>query len=326
LPTIALRRESFLKESVDKKWQQAVSRLEHKASLHPLDRRFGPAQTWKGYFLILETLRIRVAEVIEMLKGRAHDWIRAKEEAAFREKTFSALGGKLCGRIDLMQGDEIIDYKTGALFDTDNSEPSLKLTYIRQLRIYAYLAHSATGTWPQRGLLFPLAGPPVVVDLEPSECEREAEEAVNLLTNYNQAIATAETANNIASPSPEVCRWCPYKIICSPFWSNASEGWSGTLAGEAISGRLVKAPLAIRGGAAWSISVKIDAGTAISEEVVLSPLNSSIHNSVSTLGEGERVRVVGLARRSNGSLFPTERTVVVADVNAPSIQFERNSK
>lgn len=327
LPAIALKEsESSVRERADARWKQAISRLEHQAALHSLDRRFGPALRWKGYYLVLETLRIRVDELVELLKVRGHETETRGDESsvgASPEKAFSALAGQLRGRIDLLRGDEIIDYKTGSLFDsdTDESEPSLKVAYLRQLHIYSYLAHEATGRWPRRGLLFPLAGPAVIVDLEPSDCQKEAEEAVNLLKFYNRSIATALTASDIASPSPEACRWCPFKIICPAFWTSASEPWSGILDDEAIAGRLLSAPLAIHGGAAWSIRLMVDAGTATGE-VVIAPLGSSLHSSVVALSEGERVRIVGLGRRTNGSLFPTQRTVVLADVRVPPLRFE----
>lgn len=326
LPGLATNETSVsLSEDVDARWNHSISRLAQQATAHPLNRRFGPPQTWKGYFLVLETLRLRVRDFAPIVTSRSQEEeprLRERKRRTSREEEFEAFGGQLRGRIDLLRGDEIIDYKTGALFEneTGDSEPSLKEAYVRQLRLYAYLAHSATGTWPKRGLLYPLAGSPVVVELDPSDCEREAEEAVNLLKLYNQSIASAETTNDAASPSPEACRWCPFKIICSPFWTTASVNWPTILDGDAVSGRLLKAPLSIHGGTAWSISLTVDMGTIPNGEVAIAPLSSDVHSSISELSAGERVRIVGLGQRANGSLFPTLRTVVLSEDHAPTIQ------
>jgi hypothetical protein len=195
---------------------------------------------------------------------------------------------------------------------------------VRQLRIYAYLVHSATGKWPRGGLLFPLAGPPVVVDIEPTQCETEAAEAVRLLGRYNSSVASAGEAIGLASPSPEACRWCSFKTICPAFWANANESWISLLDGEAVAGRLARPPLALHGGAAWSVALTVDAGTTPQGERVISPLSTDLHPSVPQLSQGERVRIIGLGQRSNGSLFPTQRTVVLAEAVAPAIRLGGN--
>jgi hypothetical protein len=325
LPMLAAEEvETSVQQRAEAIWNQAIERLEHQASLHPLNHRFGSALTWKGYYLVLETLRIRVRELTENINrqyDRSAGYNKENISTVSREKEFNALAGKLRGRIDLVQGDEIIDYKTGTLFDNDtgDSPPSLKAAYVRQLRIYAYLVHSATGKWPRRGLLFPLAGQPVIVGIEPTQCETEAAEAVELLERYNSSVATAEEAIDLASPSSEACRWCSFKAICPAFWMNVNEGWTSILDGEAVAGRLTKPPLALHGGAAWSVAVRVEAGTVPQGEWLISPLSTDLHPSVPHLGEGEHVRITGLGRRSNGSLFPTQRTVVLAVAAVPNL-------
>jgi hypothetical protein len=273
----------------------------------------------------LKTLRIRVRELTESLNrqyDRSAGYHKENIASASREKEFIALDGKLRGRIDLVQGDEIIDYKTGALFENDTGDglPLLKAAYVRQLRIYAYLVRSATGKWPRRGLLFPLAGSAVIVDIEPTQCETEAAEAVKLLERYNNLVVSGTEALGLASPSPEACRWCSFKTICPAFWANANERWNLTLDGEAITGRLTRPPLALHGGAAWSVTLTVEAGTMPQGEWIISPLSTDLHPSVPQLSQGERVRIIGLGQRSNGSLFPTRWTVVLAEAAAPVIR------
>ncbi len=326
LPTLASGGiESPILQRAEMLWSQAITRLEQEAASHPINHRFGSAVTWRGYYLVLETLRIRVAELAGAVGPRSDQQAAGRgEELTFvlREEEFNAHSGKLRGRIDLVRGDEIIDYKTGALFEADTGDepPALKAAYVRQLRIYAFLVHEATGHWPRRGLLYPLAGPPVAVDLEPAACETEATEAITLLERYNDAVARGGDTNNLATPSPEACRWCPFKTMCPPFWTNVEESWAGVLDGQAVSGRLNKPPQVVHAGAAWSIGLMADAGTVAPGEIVISPLSAAVHPTVSQLCQGDRVRIVGLGRRNNGSLFPTQRTVVVRDTDTPTMQ------
>ena len=322
LPTLVLGgRGTTLLQRAEAQWNQAIARLEEAEVRHPLNHRFGSATTWRGYYLVLETLHLRVAELAKAFVTGEPSFTGESNASALREKGFSALSGKLHGRIDLVRGDELIDFKTGALYEHEDADaPSLKAAYVRQLRIYAYLLYAATGRLPRRGLLYPLAGPPVEVALELSACEAEASEAVRMLDQYNSAVAAGGGPNPLASPSAEACRWCPFKMICPAFWTSADESWGGSLDGEAVSGRLIKPPQAVYGGAAWSIALNVDAGTVPPQEMAISPLRASVHTSISRLCQGTRVRIVGLGRRSNGSLFPTQRTVVLPEADAPIIQ------
>jgi RecB family exonuclease len=324
LPVLVSSGGSDLFQLAESRWSHAIARLEQEAASHPLNHRFGAGPTWKGYYLVLETLRIRVSELAGAIAPRSEQESvdgGPRATSALREAEFSADSGKLRGRIDLVRGDEIVDYKTGALFDADTGggSPTVKDVYVRQLRIYAYLVHAATGCWPRRGLLYPLAGPPVMVELEPHACEAEASEAVALLDRYNSVIANGGDPSKLASPSCEACRWCPFKAVCPAFWMAAKDSWAGTLDGEAIAGELTKPPQPVHGGAAWSIALMVDAGTVASGEVVISPLNATVYPAVSHLSQGERVRIIGLGRRANGALFPTQRTVVVREADVPLI-------
>lgn len=316
-----------LLQRAEARWNQAVARLEEAAARHPLNHRFGSATTWRGYYLVLETLRLRMAELAGAFGTRKPSGTGESKTWALREEEFSALSGKLRGRIDLVRGDELIDFKTGALYEHEDADapPSLKAAYVRQLRIYAYLVYAATGWWPHRGLLYPLAGPPVEVHLESSACEAEASEAVRQLEQYNSAVAGDGDLNLLASPSAEACRWCPFKTICPAFWASAGESWAGSLDGEVVSGHLSKTPQAIHGGAAWSIALAVDAGTMPHQEMAISPLRASMHTSISQLCQDARVRIVGLGRRSNGSLFTSQRTVVLPEADAPAIQLSASA-
>jgi len=326
LPSLTSERlETVVLQRAEDRWNQAIARLEREAAAHPLDHRFGPATTWKGYYLVFETLRMRVAELSKKLGLHVHEEAAGCGQGmnkAVREQGFTALSGKLRGRIDLVDGNEIIDYKTGALFEHETSDaaPQLKAAYVRQLRIYGYLVHAVTAHWPSRGLLYPLIGAPVAVDLEPRMCEAEAADAVRLLERYNDMVAAGGNTDNLASPSPEACRWCPFKTICPSFWTRADQSWAGVLDGEAICGPVVKSPQAIHGGRAWSIALRADAGTVGPGEVVMSPLSAAVHPGVAQISQGDRVRVVGIGRRSDGMLFPAQRTEVFREFDAPVIE------
>jgi hypothetical protein len=293
-------------------WAQEISRLEYEASAHPLNARFGTALSWKGYFLVHATMRLRVQEAVA--GGTLSSASRGSPTTAARELYIKAGGGKLRGKIDMIRGQDLIDYKTGDIFEDDEISGvlSLKPSYVRQLQMYAWLVHSSIGQWPQRGLLYPLAGPPVEVPLVLAECIAQAEDAMRRLDEYNTAVSDGTNISAMASPSPEACRWCPFKAVCPAFWTTVKPEWAGQLDGEVIRGRLDAPPQPLATSGAYSLVVNVEGGTIeAAESVRLAPLSIDVHSSMSTLTTGERIVLTRLGRRSDGRFFPMLQTLLI---------------
>lgn len=303
-----------IETTVDRLWNEAVSEQHRYAMEHALNRRFGPPHTWPGYYLALASVRLRAREIVSRRAFSHADSRpeRSARQAVLREQPLSAYDGKLVGRPDVIREGEVIDYKSGGVFefDEDSQADVVKTSYVRQLRIYGYLANETLGWWPQRGILYPLGGKSVEVELDPAVCSQEAKEAVELLETYNAALRSAMSPKALASPSPTNCKWCPYKIVCQAFWETVSPGWSGQLDGAAIEGTVREPPRAIQGGAALAMSVENERGTEVPNRIEIAPLNPNVQPAVLTLVSGDRLRVVNLRVRPDGTLVPTQRTVI----------------
>lgn len=323
---IDLSRES-LDAAVERLWDQAIAAQQQRADAHVLDRRFGSPATWPGYHVARASVRLRATQVqIAATPASAVAMTTKPRLAKFlcgsvREQEFTAFGGRLRGRPDVIRSDEVVDYKSGVILEHDAATQTdvVKAAYIRQLRIYGFLVRQNLGWWPKRGVLLPLGGAGVEVELEPSECEREAVEAVALLDAYNGKIRSGAAPREFASPSAQSCRRCAYKLVCPVFWQAATPEWSGQLDGAAIEGPLAGAPSAIHAGAARAIAVDVQAGTEARRQAQIAPLNPSAHSGVATLARGERVRLVGLRVRPDGVLAPTQRTVLARVADLPII-------
>lgn len=314
--------QETLEAAVERLWNRAISTEAARAETHALNRRFGPPITWPGYYLAYASVLLRARELCVGPGGPVKREITAQQapSGSLREHEFVGFGGRLIGKPDVIRDDEVVDYKSGSIFENDEASHGdvIKAIYVRQLRIYGYLAKQALGRWPSRGILLPLAGPGVDVELEPSECTRESEEAVTLLDSYNAKVRAGADATQLGSPSPSACEWCPYKLLCPVFWRTASAEWSGKLDGAAIEGALAQTPRLIHGGASAAISIEIQSGSEARRRAEISPLNLAVH-SVATLSAGERIRIVGLRARPDGSLVPTQRTVLMRVVDIPRV-------
>jgi hypothetical protein len=102
-------------------------------------------------------------------------------------------------------------------------------------------------------------------------------------------------------------------------WSTVGPGWSGQLDGAVVEGVLPEPPRAIHGGAAMSLAIDVQNGSEGVRQVQLAPLDPKVHAAVAAVAGGDRVRLVGLRARPDGSLVPTPRTVLARVADLPVI-------
>jgi len=236
------------------------------------------------------------------------------------EKTFSGADGRIVGRPDIVRPHEIVDFKSGEIF-ADGDQEQIKGSYVRQLRIYGFLVRETLGWWPRRGVLLPMIGSPVEVDLEAGACEKEVADALRLLGEYNAAIGCGHGPADLASPSAATCRWCPFQLYCPAFWSHVRPEWCDDLLAGALGGVAEEEASWIHNGLALSVSVLVERGTVPAKsKISLFPLDALVYPDVPLVKPADRVRVTGLFRRSDGSLVPLKRTMIGLERNLPQIK------
>lgn len=299
-------------------WLAAIEAQRERALAHPLDRRFGPPERWPGYHLVHAMALMRAREAAVSVQSLA-PLSSSRERKTGREQWLSASGGRLVGKPDLIRDDAVIDYKTGDIYEDGESKVA-RASYVRQLQIYAFLVRECSGKWPRRGVLLPMEGSPLAVDLEPGTCENVATEALQLLDKYNFQIQVAGDPVKLANPSPEGCRWCPYQVLCPAFWTASVPSTSEPSGPATVGGLALSQPQPIHGGAAFALSLFVDEGTGPIGEVVLAPLRPEIHASLAPIQVGQHVRVTGLMRRADGSVVPSARTLIACVDDIPEIK------
>ena len=304
-------------------WVATIEAQHQRSRAHHFDKRFGPPESWPGYHMVAAMALVRAKELIAVASGQSGSCSNGQPGGGtLREKKFSGADGKLIGRPDVVRPDEVVDFKTGNVFEDEESD-QVKAGYVRQLRLYAFLVKETLGWWPRRGVLLPMAGSPVVVELQPEECEAEAEEAIRLLDEYNEILGRTANPIELASPSPASCRWCQYQLYCQAFWDAVKPDWTDSFHSAVIAGRAICSPHPIYGGSALSLSLHVEEGSvSLGETVSLFPLDSSIHEDVSLVQEGDWIRVTGLWRRADNSLVVTKRTLISREKVLPRCKIE----
>ncbi len=319
-----------LDSTVDSLWNQAITKQLERASGHPLNRRFGSPETWPGYYVAQASVHLRAHELVDLAavdKSRRLGPTPCVSSTT-REETFAACDGKLMGRPDVVRDGEILDYKTGDIFERgeNNKDTNLKASYVRQLRLYAFLASSALSVSIHRGVLYPITGQPVEVELNESTCRDEAQAALTLLDRYNNLVSVGADPNDFASPAPDTCCLCPFQIICPALWSAVNDNWFGKLDGELLRGAVSDGPKLLLGGEAFTLTVIIQAGTVKPGRLELFPLTVEVHQDISALKARDSIRITGLGRRLDSTVFPSKRTILIEESNLPEIKAAPNNK
>jgi CRISPR/Cas system-associated exonuclease Cas4 (RecB family) len=313
-------RENNLDIVIAGTWNAAIDREYQRAKGHLLNRRFGKPESWPGYYLIAAMAKVRAQE--RAVVGQSISAQKLHKETSseiLREQKFSGACGKIVGRPDIVQDHEIIDFKSGHIHDEVNHQ-EIRPSYIRQLCLYAFIVKETLGWWAHRGLLLPMAGSPVEVELDPHECEWEAKKAVQILDEYNALLDKVAEPSSFASPSPSACQWCAFQIICPAFWQNVGPHWAGEFLSGAITGVVCEEPRAIQDEAVFTVSIAVQGGTdAIHDIIELSPLNDWVFPDVASPQKGDVVRAAGLKLRPDRAMGVTKRTIMANARDIPAI-------
>jgi CRISPR/Cas system-associated exonuclease Cas4 (RecB family) len=194
-------------EEVEKHQQQiAGSETEH----------YGRAERWPRYNL---QKALTVHKALEIAASLQRSSERVVKGSWATEQHMQSNDGRLRGRIDAVymseSGVEIIDYKTGRVYD-ENKEGGIHLIekHRRQLLLYASIYHAEKGQWPIRGHIIPLTGDQVTIEVDADQANNEAIRAISLLTQFNKHVIENASPLLLARPSEKVCCYCAYRTVC----------------------------------------------------------------------------------------------------------------
>jgi len=210
------KNEAEWESSLLRLWNEEVKKNEQEVLASESERHYGVAERWPRYNL-QKALTIRKAlEIATSLQKSAAYKSKGSWET---EQYIQAFDGKINGRADAIyqseQGIEIIDYKTGNIYDEDeNGNSQLKTKYRRQLLLYAAMYHAEAGEWPVSGHIIPLVGQQVTIEIDPVAANGEVLMALFLLNQFNKCVSEGDSLLSLAQPSEQSCRYCTYKTIC----------------------------------------------------------------------------------------------------------------
>jgi RecB family exonuclease len=177
-----------------------------------------PPERWPGYQLA----RVRLLRHLSEEARRPRQ--RGKGYSAKPEVWLEVPGLALVGRVDRIERSnndvELIDLKSGWAV-----EDEIRPAHRRQLLIYAYLWQAVSGNWPTKVSVQRPNGLRTTLNVDPRETREVAADLLARLQDYNMAIAADAPPHELASPSPEACAHCDYRLACSPFFQALDQAW-----------------------------------------------------------------------------------------------------
>ncbi|MGT2502687.1 PD-(D/E)XK nuclease family protein [Bradyrhizobium guangxiense] len=259
------------------------------------------------------------------LKGRpigpAVSERRRRTDPFRNRKKLVARAGRLVGRPDRFDRTSVTDYKSNLPDPATPFGSEILERYRRQIRIYAAIIAEALGFWPERGIVAGPSGTSITFDLDPSECDAEADRAVQELGDWNGALSSARDALQFANPSASSCQNCRFQLVCPAFWN-----WLGTTPGL---GRTSGAPVAAAGrlkavqlgndGDLQTVTLSNVVSTLPGACEVSMVTRRSIHGDAFASPPGTDYRIVGAGLRRDGRLSAEVATVLQPTQQIPEV-------
>jgi RecB family exonuclease len=287
-------------------WEAAIARQQDEIAKLGLPRPWSPPERWP-FFAQRKVATKRIAREVSRE-------VHAEGFQGSAEDELSSSDGRIRGKPDLIVRSpvhEVRDYKTGSV---TNDDGAAREEYAMQVQLYAVLEKETTGSWPTRGVLVPLPGDPVAVDVDPAVARDTADRAATALDTYNAAVDAGQAAG-LGSPSPAVCRYCEHAPHCQPFWEVWNDDWPDERAGAA-AGTVDVVRKALRGGV--SLDLRVEKGIAEAGRLTVHGLDPVAHPVLDLLDSGDSIAIVGLKATSPGHAVPTYQLRLAAAPAAPA--------
>lgn len=227
-----------------------------------------PPHRWRAYHLARERA-LRFAE------GVSRGAPQAPGTRVTVERRIEDVDTGLAGQIDLVEeaagGPRIVDYKS-ALRGHEGITPQHR----RQLLAYAFLWHSATGTWPSVAAIRYLDGTESQIAVVAREAQNVAISFAAMRQQFNAAVDEGRSPE--ARPSSDGCRYCDFRAACADFLAQVNPGWAGP---PTLLGRIESSETSPCGQ--LEVAVAIEAGNVANESLVkIAELPCSVGHEVGT--------------------------------------------
>lgn len=211
--------ESDLKSAISGEWDRLIADEHARLAGEwqpaqvpaPRDWPFFARRKVKTVSRVAEEVRTRLARG----KGAISGSVRIEKMIADADRRLRGIPDRV---ILTGEGFFVLDLKTGGSV-TEVSE-----THRRQLLLYAHLVSQTTDEPVLAIGVVAAGGETFWADASKSDVEKVVQEAIKEIADF-EARVMQQNLGSLAQPSPEACRFCPFKNVCRSYWENETHEW-----------------------------------------------------------------------------------------------------
>jgi len=196
------------------KWNKQVADINYEYANNPLQSVYFPIQWHSSYYAVKKQLLLK--QLLKHSNRTQQVSLKIK-----REKWIEDENKIIAGKIDMLIYDnsgnivEIVDYKTGNIYEKQNGKLIIKNAYKTQLALYAKAVINTQGTKPILSLIN-LSGKKVIIDYSDNYIEQVYLQAKVLKDKINTALFNGNFTK-LANPNAENCHMCKYRSVCNAY-------------------------------------------------------------------------------------------------------------
>ncbi len=265
---------------LEARWLELLHAQHEKLAAEWSGSEVPPVDAWPGVTATRVRL-LRTLESVDVPDSIGHESMQdaqpAKWEGLSRPKRAPSLPWvertlfdprtRLAGRPDRVEERagiiRLIDFKSGVRQGEADERQA------RQLLFYAHLVRSTLGRLPDEVLIIDVRGAERHVAVSEERVDDIVAHAVSAVERFR---TMAEDGRFAGAAAPEVCHWCPFKVMCADYWDARDPGWPSIDVRGVVAGQTEDSVIVQRTQPEGSSSVRLIGlpghGVAIGDEVV----------------------------------------------------------
>jgi len=200
-------------ELFNAKWEQEINYINENYKRSLLQNRYYPVQ-WHSKFYAVKKQQL-CSNILKSVS--IHNYSSNKKTVVYEEWINNHYIG---GYIDLVVRDgdiikQIVDFKTGSIFEIVNNRKIIKEVYLQQLALYCAIISERQSVMPEL-YLETLNGHKHQINIHIDAVKEIAKRALNLKDKINKAVEE-NNIKSLAHCNDENCVNCNYRMFCEDY-------------------------------------------------------------------------------------------------------------